>query len=157
MAYRRKPIKLEEVIGFVLNSNNIDCDTSADGLSSDKEDNLGFQLTNNDSFEDLSQKIWKGCKFELRVIWMRILSIFHQLWCHFDSHFGLGYGYIFISWTVYILDNYYQLFWYLICCYFSLKSVFFLGFEERTSKNRKNDTCKKLDILLKPTIDTREL
>ena len=57
MAYRRKPIKLEEVIGFVLNSNNIDCDTSADGLSSDKEDNLGFQLTNNDSFEDLSQKI----------------------------------------------------------------------------------------------------
>ena len=83
MASRRKPIRLQEPTDFVLNS---DYDISADGLSSDK-DNLGFQLKNNDA-QDVRQKIWKGCEFEFWVIWMRISSIFHQLWCHFESHFG---------------------------------------------------------------------
>ena len=47
MTSRRKPIRPEEAIDFVFNSNNSDCDHSVGDLSSDYEDDLDYQLENN--------------------------------------------------------------------------------------------------------------
>ena len=52
MASRRKYVKLEETIDFDWNSDNGDCDTLVGGLFSNKVDDFGCQLENNDNLED---------------------------------------------------------------------------------------------------------
>ena len=79
-----------------------------------------------------------------RVIWMKILFIFYQLWRYFGSNFGLGCGQIFVWYRLYFRQITTNYFWNLICCNFPFERCFFWVFKKQLQKAEKLAVAKEL-------------